>query len=79
MYRCEHCGSNFKIPGKVIEPDGLDTPPYRTTNVCPLCGSEDYYNYIGSCDCCGTWMSDWDTYYVTADNRMYCSGCITER
>lgn len=41
-YRCHQCGKTFREPVWLKEPDGLDDPPYRYSDHCPFCGSNNY-------------------------------------
>ena len=80
-YYCINCDREFDEYNEVYEPDGLDTPPYRYTPVCPYCKSGDFYEILGECACCGDIICEGDRYYELNDNcnTLYCENCITER
>lgn len=44
-WKCSRCGLSFERPQGLKEEDGLDSPPYRYTYVCPYCHSDDYDEY----------------------------------
>ena len=80
-YYCENCERTFDEYKEVYEPDGLDTPPYRYTPVCPYCKDTDFREIIGECSCCGDIICEGNRYYELDDNynTLYCESCITER
>lgn len=80
-YYCINCDREFDEYKEVYEPDGLDTPPYRYTPVCPYCKSDDFYKILGECACCGDIICEGNRYYELDDNynTLYCESCITER
>lgn len=81
IYYCINCKRTFDDPKQVYEPDGLDTPPYRYTPVCPFCKGSDFYEILGDCAYCGDIICEGDKYYELNDNcnTLYCENCIVER
>lgn len=50
FWKCNLCGWVFEKPVMLKEDDGLDSPPYRYTGVCPGCYRNDYDEYIEDLD-----------------------------
>ena len=79
-YICLNCNRSFEEANEIQEPDGLDTPPYRYTSICPYCGDDNIVKKIGNCDYCDTDICEGEMYYVLNGNgKIYCVNCISER
>lgn len=77
MYYCRDCKREFNESKKLIEPDGLDTPPYRYSEACPYCGSDDFGAVIGECGKCHCTITENDSYYeVEGEDIFFCYDCI---
>ena len=74
---CMKCNRDFTEAERVRECDGLDTPPYRYTLVCPYCGNDDLRELVGTCDRCGKVISEEDEYY-TEGFDLLCEACAEE-
>lgn len=76
-YVCLQCENKFNFLKSIIEPDGLDTPPYRHTECCPICGSDDIADRIGECVVCDREIYKGDIYYkLKSENEIFCDNCI---
>lgn len=78
MFKCRNCEHEFVQPELIYEPDGLDTPPYRYSDCCPNCFSDDFSEIIDTCDCCGMAITAGEKYYKTNNNYLFCDNCIME-
>lgn len=79
FFICKSCGRGFDEPASLKEPDGLETPPYRYSDGCPYCYSDDYVNLVTYCDCCGRGIYQEEKYYRLETDECFCSDCIEER
>ena len=80
-YYCINCKRTFDKYDEVYEPDGLDTPPYRYTPVCPYCKDTDFREIIDECSGCGDSICEGDKYYKVNDgfSGLYCVNCVEEK
>jgi hypothetical protein len=53
-YKCVECGHIFEYGEAAVyyEPDGLDTPPYRESRRCPVCGGDFAECVVKKCEYC---------------------------
>lgn len=63
MMICNDCRSTFDEPIWAAEDDGLDCPPYRYTQLCPRCYSNDIDDCY-ECERCGDLISADDTIMI---------------
>lgn len=76
-YICLQCENKFDFLKSHREPDGLDTPPHRHTECCPICGSDEISEQIGECDACCREIYNGDAYYkLNSENEIFCDNCI---
>ena len=77
-YICRNCGHTFDDPKQIREPDGLETPPYRYSDVCPNCNSDDFDEASNECcDECGNNIYCNDTYYADeVTDATFCANCM---
>lgn len=80
-FYCINCERTFDKYDKVYEPDGLDTPPYRYTPVCPFCKNDYFGEIIDECRGCGRLICEGDMYYKVNDgfSSLYCEDCVEEK
>lgn len=78
-YYCENCREICETPKEVLEPDGLDSPPYRATIGCPLCNSDDIFEIAELCSACNAPIAVDEDYYYCRTGENYCSNCIEEK
>lgn len=66
MYCCRECGYEFKNPVKLTERHNLDTPPFESIYVCPVCNSCDFEEKpVYYCSCCGAKLGQGKTDYCS--------------
>ena len=81
-WKCNSCNQTFDDFKEIIEPDGLDTPPYRTSTVCPHCEQDDGFSeYVGTCETCGEDIYENDKYFKSdidgINYFVYCKDHVT--
>ena len=79
IYKCVECEAQFSTPKRVLEPDGLETPPYRYTEGCPYCGGV-FVDKVAVCCDCNENIYEGDRYYkISSTGECFCEQCIEER
>lgn len=54
MFYCKDCGINFQKPKKIIETQGLTSPPFEKNYICPKCKSSNISERVTRyCRYCG--------------------------
>ena len=76
MMICQECLSVFDKPIMSAESDGLDSPPYRYTAVCPFCFSNNIDDRT-VCDVCGEII--YSPHKVFFTNECLCDTCSREK
>ena len=67
MYYCRDCGATFEKPKSYIERHNLDTPPYESFKICPVCNSNSIFEKnLTHCRCCGAKLKKNDSEYCSS-------------